>query len=82
VGALEARAEREDALVAGFSIRTIAMLLGRAPSTVSREIKRNGGQGCYRASQADAIAEGTKELQMLCTGSILPALGHTGPGVR
>lgn len=52
-------AEREEisrALVAGFSIRTIAMLLGRAPSTVSREIKRNGGQGCYRASQADRAA--------------------------
>jgi IS30 family transposase len=49
-------AEREEisrAVVAGQSIRSIAMKLGRAPSTVSREIKRNGGQECYRASQAD-----------------------------
>jgi IS30 family transposase len=52
-------AEREEisrAVVAGFSIRTIATLLGRAPSTVSREIKRNGGQGCYRATHADQAA--------------------------
>jgi|SRR5678816_3978940 DNA-binding CsgD family transcriptional regulator len=45
-------AEREEisrAVVAGRSIRTIAALLGRAASTVSREIKRNGGQECYRA---------------------------------
>lgn len=49
-------AEREEisrALVAGQSIRSIACQLGRAPSTVSREIQRNGGQGCYRATQAD-----------------------------
>lgn len=39
-------AEREEisrAVVAGFSIRSIAALLGRALSTISREIKRNGG---------------------------------------
>jgi len=48
--------EREDisrSVVAGHSIRSIAAQLGRAPSTISREIKRNGGQDCYRASQAD-----------------------------
>jgi IS30 family transposase len=52
-------AEREEisrAVVAGQSIRSIATLLGRAPSTISREIKRNGGNGCYRASQADDAA--------------------------
>lgn len=52
-------AEREEisrAVVAGHSIRSIATLLGRAPSTISREIKRNGGQECYRASQADQAA--------------------------
>jgi DNA-binding NarL/FixJ family response regulator len=49
-------AEREEisrAVVAGHSIRSLATKLGRAPSTISREIKRNGGQECYRASQAD-----------------------------
>jgi IS30 family transposase len=30
--------------------------LGRASSTISREIKRNGGQACYRASQAEEFA--------------------------
>ena len=52
-------AEREEisrAVVAGHSIRAIAEQLGRAPSTVSREIKRNGGRECYRASQADQSA--------------------------
>jgi len=52
-------AEREEisrAVVAGHSIRSIATQLGRAPSTISREIKRNGGQECYRASQADQSA--------------------------
>jgi len=51
--------EREEisrAMVAGFSMRAIASILGRAPSTVSREIKRNGGPGCYRATQADQAA--------------------------
>src|SRR5687767_4397544 len=39
-------AEREEisrALVIGHSIRAIAARIGRAPSTVSREIERNGG---------------------------------------
>ena len=52
-------AEREEisrAVVAGQSIRTIAASLGRAPSTISREIKRNGGQEWYRASQAEQAA--------------------------
>jgi IS30 family transposase len=52
-------AEREEisrSVAAGQSIRSIAKLLGRAPSTISREIKRNGGQECYRASQADQAA--------------------------
>ncbi len=49
-------AEREEvsrAVVAGYSMRSIAAQLGRAPSTISREVKRNGGQEGYRASRAD-----------------------------
>ena len=52
-------AEREEisrGVVAGRSIRSIAALLSRAPSTVSREIRRNGGRHRYRASQADQAA--------------------------
>ena len=37
-------------------MRSIAKLLGRAPSTVSREIKRNGGYDRYRAAAADENA--------------------------
>ncbi len=51
--------EREDisrGIVAGFSIRAIATSLGRAPSTVSREIRRNGGRRRYRANKADEAA--------------------------
>lgn len=52
-------AEREEisrALVNCQSIRSIATRLGRAPSTVSREIKRNGGISDYRATEADGAA--------------------------
>lgn len=52
-------AEREEisrALVSGQSVRSIAKLLGRAPSTVSREINRNGGPEGYRANSADQAA--------------------------
>ena len=38
------------------SIRLMARLLGRSPSTVSREIRRNGGYDRYRAALADKRA--------------------------
>jgi len=52
-------AEREEisrGMVAGQSLRSIATSLDRAPSTVSREINRNGGRRGYRASKADQAA--------------------------
>ena len=52
-------AEREEisrGVVTGLSLRSIAALLGRAPSTVGREIKRNGGRRRYRANSADQAA--------------------------
>jgi len=42
--------------VAGESIRSMSTVLGRAPSTVSREIQRNGGRQRYRANLADRAA--------------------------
>ena len=48
--------EREEitrGLAAKRSIRAMARQLGRAPSTVSREITRNGGASRYRATEAD-----------------------------
>ena len=52
-------AEREEisrGMVAGHSLRSIAESLGRAASTVSREVNRNGGRRRYRASKADQAA--------------------------
>jgi IS30 family transposase len=52
-------AEREEisrGLVAGRSLRSMALALGRSPSTVSREIIRNGGSRWYRAAAADKRA--------------------------
>ena len=52
-------AEREEisrGVAAGEPCRQIAARLGRAPSTVSRELGRNGGRHRYRAQAADAAA--------------------------
>ncbi|WP_406229456.1 IS30 family transposase [Nocardia sp. NBC_01009] len=51
--------EREEisrGIAADDSARTIAEKLGRSPSTISREIARNGGRAEYRALDADAAA--------------------------
>ena len=53
---LTEREEISRGVVAGSSIRSIAASLGRAPSTISREIQRNGAPGGYRASRADQAA--------------------------
>jgi IS30 family transposase len=53
---LEEREEISRGIAAGRSIRRIATTLGRAPSTVSREVRRNGGCSAYRASEADTRA--------------------------
>jgi IS30 family transposase len=59
---LSEREEISRGMVAAISIRSIAGSLGRAPSTVSREINRNGGPKRYRAAAADkrAWAEGLR----------------------
>ena len=43
-------------LAAGESLRAIARSIGRSPSTISREVARNGGQKRYRALVADQAA--------------------------
>ena len=51
--------EREEisrGVAAGESMRCIAVRLGRAPSTVSRELARNGARSGYRAHRADRAA--------------------------
>lgn len=52
----EEREEISRGLASGCSVREIARRLGRAASTVSREVGRNGGPGAYRAAEADARA--------------------------
>ena len=52
-------AEREEisrGVIAGQSRCSIAASLGRAPSTVSRELNRNGGRRQYRANKAEQAA--------------------------
>jgi IS30 family transposase len=52
-------AEREEisrGVAAGVSLRSIAGNVGRAASTISRELRRNGGRSRYRATAADKRA--------------------------
>lgn len=52
-------AEREEisrGVVAGRSVRAMAKAMDRAPSTIGRELARNGGSGRYRAAAADKRA--------------------------
>ncbi len=53
---LTEREEISRGLAAGESMRAIASRLGRAASTVSREVNRNGGRENYRAASADESA--------------------------
>jgi IS30 family transposase len=72
-------AEREEisrGLVTGRSIRSIAAKLGRAPSTVSREIRRNGGHQRYRASQADQAAWDRAKRPKTCKLAESPVLAR------
>ena len=62
-------AEREEisrGVVTGQSIRAIAASLGRSPSTVSREIRRNGSQRSYRANTADQAAWDRAHRPKIC----------------
>ena len=63
---LSEREEISRGVVAGLSLRSIAASLGRAPSTVSREIKRNGGRCHYRANSADQAAWDRAHRAKIC----------------
>ena len=70
-------AEREEisrGVAAGRSIRSIAQLLGRAVSTVSREIRRNGGRSAYRATEAEQRAWSRSRRPRRCRLSCRPKL--------
>jgi len=53
---LEDRVEIRVGLGGGESLRAIAARLGRAPSTISREVAAGGGRQCYRPVQAQGRA--------------------------
>ena len=62
-------AEREEisrGIAAGRSIREIARMLQRSPSTISREIARNNGRRRYRATQADKATWERSRRPKLC----------------
>src|SRR5690606_37652495 len=70
-------AEREEisrCVVAGRSIRAIARERGRAPSTISREILRNGRRAGYRGTQADQAAWDRARRPKCCKLVQQPAL--------
>ena len=64
-------------MVAGQSIRSIAVSLKRHPSTVSREINRNGGRQHYRASKADQSAWDRAHRPKTCKLAHNRALANT-----
>lgn len=62
-------AEREvisRGIAAELSMRTMASQLGRSPSTISREINRNGGYYQYRAVSAEKAAWDRAQRPKLC----------------
>ncbi len=70
-------AEREEisrGLAAGLSLRAIAAALGRSPSTLSREVNRNGGRGHYRATLAEQSAWTKATRPKACKLATNPAL--------
>jgi len=50
---VDEREEISRGIAAGLSARAIAKRIGRSPSTITREIARNGGGDSYRAADAD-----------------------------
>ena len=74
---LSEREEISRGAVANLSIRSIAASLNRSPSTVSREIKRNGSYDGYRATQADQAAWDRSCRPKLCKLACNRSLSRT-----
>ena len=71
--------EREEisrGIVAQHTIRSMALSLGRSPSTVSREVRRNGGYNQYRAALADERAWAQTRRPKRCKLATSPWLRH------
>jgi IS30 family transposase len=69
--------EREEVsrhLARGVSLRAISRSLRRAPSTISREVRRNHGRAVYRAAAADRRAWHQSRRPQQCRLATRPAL--------
>lgn len=72
--------EREEisrGLTVGRSLRALATQLGRAPSTISREVGRNGGVDRYRATVSDQAAWERALRPKCCKLACHPSLRRT-----
>ncbi|MGB3246809.1 MAG: IS30 family transposase [Sulfitobacter sp.] len=73
---LSEREEISRGLSVETSLRTIARQLGRAPSTISREVQRNGGSANYRATTSDQAAWDRALRPKACKLACHPQLAH------
>ena len=74
---LQEREAISRALARGACIRYIAPALGRAASTICREVKRNGGVDAYRASDAEARAWDKGHRDKWCKMALNARLAET-----
>jgi len=73
-------AEREEIsrhLACGHSLRAISQRLGRAPSTLSREVAHNGGRSVYRAAVADKQAWHRTRRPSIVVYRLIPPCGES-----
>jgi IS30 family transposase len=77
---LPEREEISRGLSVGNSLRSIACRLRRSPSTISREITRNGGTDIYRAAISDKAAWARacrpKLCKLACNKTLRNAVSH------
>ena len=74
---LDEREEISRGLSTRCSLRGIARSLGRSPSTISREVLRNGGADRYRATDSDRAAWDRARRPKRCKLACRPALART-----
>jgi hypothetical protein len=72
LGAFAVRGKRDRA---STPARSIAKLLGRSSSAVSREMRRNGGYDCYRATLADENAREDLVVQNVVSSAASAGVG-------
>jgi len=74
---LSEREEISRGLSVMHSLRAIARQLGRSPSTISREVRRNGGAALYRAAASDHAAWDRALRPKSCKLACHPSLSCT-----